>query len=72
LPPLVRRISSAAFKRRVWMDRRWRQVPVLTRQEAPRTNQKGPFLVLDYGATTLVPEGWMLRLDAAGNLIITR
>jgi N-methylhydantoinase A len=72
LPPLVRRAAAGAAKRRIYLDGRWVPVPVLRREEAPREDRKGPLLVLDYGATTLVPGGWRLRSDAVGNLIISR
>jgi N-methylhydantoinase A/oxoprolinase/acetone carboxylase beta subunit len=30
----------------------------------------GPALVTDYGSTTMVPPGWTMRGDSAGNLVI--
>jgi N-methylhydantoinase A len=32
--------------------------------------RRGPALIADYGSTTLVPEGWSIREDAAGSLIL--
>ncbi len=33
---------------------------------------RGPAVVTEYSATTLVPPGWRLRVDAFGNLLLTR
>jgi len=34
--------------------------------------EKGPALVVDYGATTLIPPGWKFAVDRVGNLIARR
>jgi N-methylhydantoinase A len=34
--------------------------------------KRGPALIADYGSTTLVPEGWLIREDKAGSLILKR
>ena len=34
--------------------------------------QKGPCLVLEYGATTYVPQGWRARVDQLANLRLER
>ncbi len=47
---------------------RFRRVPG---KQRART-YKGPALIADYGATTLVPTGWTFRLDRIGTLIIER
>jgi N-methylhydantoinase A len=31
---------------------------------------RGPAILADYGSTTLIPEGWRYRRDAAGNTIL--
>jgi hypothetical protein len=31
--------------------------------------EEGPALVLDYGATTLIPAGWKFTVDRVGNLV---
>lgn len=33
---------------------------------------KGPAIVTEYSATTVVPPGWRARVDAYGNLVLTR
>ena len=52
--------------RRVWVGGRWREIDTASR-EGP-----GPALIMDYGSTTLVPEGWSMRQDLNGNVILTR
>jgi N-methylhydantoinase A len=32
----------------------------------------GPALVCEYSATTIVPPGWQLRVDAVGGLVLER
>jgi len=61
--PSVRRTSSRArIGKGVW------------RREALGQDfaQKGPFLILEYGATTYVPRGWRARVDAQANLRLER
>ncbi len=63
--------KGSGGERRVRVDGRWRRVPVYTRGELGASSRPGPALVLDYGATTLIPSGWRFRQDNAGNLIVT-
>ena len=58
--------------RRVFTGGRWRRTPALPRAAISGEARPGPMLVLDYGATTLVPPGWRVRRDATGSLIIER
>ncbi len=58
--------------RRVFTGGRWRRTPVLARAAVSSEARPGPLLVLDYGATTLVPPGWRVRRDRAGSLIVER
>jgi N-methylhydantoinase A len=55
--------------RRVWTAGAWRSVPVLKREQLSSVIRRGPALVLDYGSTTLIPQGWRFQLDRAGNLL---
>lgn len=76
------RISTAKWKRsrlktktdirRVWTGGKFRLVPVFAREQVRERELPGPALVLDYGATTLVPPGWKFRVDRAGNLLAHR
>lgn len=58
--------------RKVWVGGSWRKANVWRRQQLPAAAQQGPALVLDYGATTLIPPGWHCNVDRAGNLVIQR
>jgi N-methylhydantoinase A len=64
----LRRESGDSGSRRLWTGGRWRTVSLYTRAQVPEA--AGPLLVLDYGTTTLVPQGWEARVDRVGNLII--
>src|SRR5262249_13423663 len=59
-------------KRRIRTGGSWRLVPVYQRSGVPSRAVGGPALVTDYGATTLIPDGWRFAVDRAGNLIITQ
>jgi len=56
--------------RRVWLGGKWRNLPVWWRKNLSSKLWNGPALVLDYGSTTLIAQGWRYSLDAAGNLLI--
>jgi N-methylhydantoinase A len=58
-------------KRRVWIDKGWKNIDVWQRASLTDRARQGPALVLDYGSTTLVPSGWKFRVDGAGNLLST-
>jgi N-methylhydantoinase A/oxoprolinase/acetone carboxylase beta subunit len=66
------RTKTDAAKRRVWTGGAWKTVPVWQRSQVSRTLRRGPALVIDYGATTLVPASWAFHLDTAGNLVVQR
>ncbi len=70
LEPLPRAGAQMPTVRRVHVAGRWRRVAVYRREQAPRRTTAGPALVLDYGATTLVPPGWVFQVDRVGNLIV--
>jgi N-methylhydantoinase A len=71
LPPLARRRPAGSATRRLYLEGTWREVPVLNREEVSSRRRPGPALVLDYGTTTLVPEGWTYRVDGVGNLVVS-
>jgi N-methylhydantoinase A len=57
--------DEPAFSRLVWVGGKWHKA-------MGRAAKAGPALITDYGSTTLVPAGWSMRLDRAGNLILRR
>lgn len=61
--------AGAEGKRRVYVAGRWRVVEVVGRSRAG--GLAGPFLVVDYGSTTLVAPGWRSKVDRTGNLILS-
>jgi N-methylhydantoinase A len=67
----VARVRGAASTRQVFSAGRWRMSRLYRRETIPPAGVPGPALVLDYGSTTLAPAGWFMRLDRAGNLILT-
>lgn len=66
--PALKREHGDSGSRKIWVEGRWRAVPLYTRAQAGE--RAGPMLVLDYGTTTLVPPEWRARVDRVGNLII--
>ena len=49
----------------------WVETPVVTRAAVERTGE-GPCIVEEYDSTCLVPPGVRVRIDARGNLVLTR
>lgn len=69
LPPAPRGRRPVASSRSVWTNGRWRDVPVLPRDTLPLGfRRKGPAIVEEDHATTIVPGGWRLRVIAHGIL----
>jgi len=64
--------SATPESRRVWTGGRFQSLPVLARQQVRERDTGGPALVVDYGATTLIPPGWRFRVDRACNVIARR
>jgi len=65
LPRTAARVKPAS--RRIFTGGKFRMLPVFTREQVRR--EQGPALVVDYGATTLIPAGWRFTVDGPGNLI---
>jgi 5-oxoprolinase (ATP-hydrolysing) len=66
------RPARPAGTRRAWFGD-WREVPVFEREAlAPGDRFDGPALVFERHASTVVPPGWELRVDAAGAFILAR
>lgn len=74
--PRLRRVGGAAMadlqRRRVFVDGRFRTIPVLGRDQIVSRAAAGPALVVDYGSTTLVPSGWRMKMDPVGTLVLEK
>ena len=62
--------TQKPIPRKVWLEGRWRNIPIGPREICGARPTAGPALILDYGSTTLVPPGWTMRTDTSGNLIL--
>ena len=57
--------------RRVFFARRWARVPVFRRDDlSSGWTSRGPAIICEYSATTVVPPGWRVRADRAGGLLM--
>jgi N-methylhydantoinase A len=72
LAPDLGRDSGAPRAVRLYAGGKWQKTLAFRREQVRAARIPGPALVLDYGATTLVPPGWSMKLDRAGNLLIGR
>lgn len=67
------RPPAPASRQRVCLAGGWRDVPVYVREELPGgATVDGPALVDEYGATTLLPEGWTATVGRYGVLVCAR
>jgi N-methylhydantoinase A len=62
------RASKTPVQRRVHSAGAWRDTPVYPRSTFTASTRRGPALVVDYGATTLIPPGWRFSVDRVGSL----
>ena len=67
-------LDGALVERRpVWFEGTARDCPVWERERLPeRADIRGPAIVEEFGATTIVPPGWRGTLDEHGNLRFER
>jgi len=65
-------LGSKPESRRVFAGSKFRMLPVFAREQVRERGEKGPALVVDYGATTLIPPGWNFAVDRVGNLVARR
>ncbi len=67
----VREPRSRVEQRPVWHGGRNVATAIYDRDELPRDKPlRGPAIVAEYSATTVIPPGTVFRVDAAGNLLI--
>jgi N-methylhydantoinase A len=69
LSPRHRERPSRPEVRPVQTSGAWRDTAVYSRVNLPRKKVPGPALILDYGATTLIPPGWNVSVDKFGSLL---
>jgi N-methylhydantoinase A len=62
------RASKTPVHRRIHSGGAWRDTPVYPRSTLTTAARRGPALVVDYGATTLIPPGWRFSVDRVGSL----
>ena len=67
-------LGEALVERRaVWFDGAARECPVWERERLPEAAElRGPAVVEEFGATTVVPPGWRGVMDKQGNLVFER
>ncbi|MCW5889635.1 MAG: hydantoinase/oxoprolinase family protein [bacterium] len=69
--PRRRGRPEVRLQRRVVFDGRAVRTPVLRRETLPAGwTQRGPAIVCEYSATTVVPPGWRASLDRTGGLLL--
>jgi len=74
LPP-PKRGGAVAPKghRRAYISDTWVEAPVYLRHELPEDARvEGPALIDEYDSTTVVPPGWVARVDSLGSIVIER
>jgi N-methylhydantoinase A len=58
--------------RRAWFaDAGWVETPVVDRATLAASARKGPLIVQEYDATTLLPPGAEAEVDEFGNIVIS-
>jgi 5-oxoprolinase (ATP-hydrolysing) len=63
----------AAGRRRLWCDAGWRSVPLYDRAGLPAgTRLRGPIVIVEDHATTIVEPGWRAEVLPSGTLLLTR
>jgi N-methylhydantoinase A len=66
-----KRTTAKAERARVVFDGRAHPTPAIARDSlATGRTLRGPGIVTEYSATTVIPPGFVFRLDRAGNLVI--
>ena len=50
----------------------WLQTPVISRQALADRARRGPLIVEEYDATTVIPPGWTAALDNWSNMVMTQ
>lgn len=69
--PRTRRPASAAT-RRLYLNGKWHEARVLSRPDLRSQPIAGPALLIDEGATALIPPHWTVRGDAWSNAVVEK
>ncbi|HYE75094.1 MAG TPA: hydantoinase/oxoprolinase family protein, partial [Blastocatellia bacterium] len=70
---LTRKQPRAESSTTMRLTRKAQQVPVFKRENLlPGMVVTAPALIIEYGSTTLIPDGWRAKVDEWQNLIISR
>ena len=71
-PHVARSIASGSKveHRKVWFAGRQLETPVYQREQLTRNRLRGPAVIAEYSATTVVTPGMRFQVDDVGNLII--
>ena len=65
--------AGTAERRRVYFDGRAISTPLYERSGLkPGRSYRGPAIVMEYGATTVVPPGFRFRVDGSGSVIMEK
>ncbi|MFM8395476.1 MAG: hydantoinase/oxoprolinase family protein, partial [Acidobacteriota bacterium] len=68
-----RQVPEPIGMARVWLGRRPTELPVFERSQlSPGAEIDRPAIIVEYGSTTLLPNGWKLVVDRYGNMVIDR
>ena len=71
--PIAPRGGNPEGTQQAWFQSQWREVPVFARDDLPAgAIVKGPALVLEKHAATVIEGGWQLTVDAGGALVMRR
>ena len=71
-PASAERVKPIA-RRNVWCADSWRNIPVYDRARLPAgTRFRGPALIVESNATTIVEPGWRVEVHSSGTLLMTR
>jgi N-methylhydantoinase A len=70
----VKQVGAARIETRdVWFDRRAHRCPIYERDRLPaRAIIRGPAIVEEFGATTVIPPHWRATVDRLGGLLLDR
>jgi N-methylhydantoinase A len=66
-------VEPASRRKVYWRDTGWVEADIYNRADlGDGSSVEGPCVIEEYGATSVVPTGWVATADAAANLIIRR